>query len=96
MPDCFIVPDEGIWPSVALEIGYTESYDELQADVDLLLEGSQGKIRVVILVKIDPLGPNDTHCQAGFVEVHEYDPVSGTRKKRGRRKVIPTHGFYSA
>jgi hypothetical protein len=74
--------------TLALEIGYTESYDELQADADLLLEGSQGKIRVVILVKVDPLGPNDTHWGAGFVEVHEYDPISGTRKKRGRRKVF--------
>ncbi|KKK25954.1 hypothetical protein ARAM_003530 [Aspergillus rambellii] len=74
--------------SVALKVRFSETYNQLIADADLLLEGSQGKIRVVILVKLSPLGLNDTHCQAGFVEVHEYNPASGTRQKRGGRKTL--------
>ncbi|PTU16900.1 hypothetical protein P175DRAFT_0447335, partial [Aspergillus ochraceoroseus IBT 24754] len=56
-------------PSVALKVRFSETYNQLIADADLLLEGSQGKIRVVILV-------------------HEYNPASGTRQKRGGRKTL--------
>ncbi|KAE8377015.1 hypothetical protein BDV26DRAFT_264496 [Aspergillus bertholletiae] len=69
-PDCIIVPGDGTWPSIALEVGYSETYDELIADADILLEGSQGKIHVVIPVKLGTLQPNDTHLQTGFVELH--------------------------
>lgn len=87
MPDGFVMPDHGIWPSVALEVGYTEPYERLLSDADLLLEGSEGRIRVVTLVKLQPLGPGETSVQSGFVELHEYDAVSGFRKKRGNKKV---------
>ncbi|KAB8219306.1 hypothetical protein BDV33DRAFT_113675 [Aspergillus novoparasiticus] len=86
-PDCFIVPG-GIWPSVTLEVGYSETYTKLLRDADLLLEGSEGEIRVMILVKVVPLGPNDTQFTSGFVELHEYDPASGTRKIRGHRRTL--------
>ena len=39
-----MIPDNGIWPSIALEVGYTKSYDRLLSDADLLMEGSQGMI----------------------------------------------------
>ncbi|KAE8134447.1 hypothetical protein BDV38DRAFT_163048 [Aspergillus pseudotamarii] len=86
-PDCFIT-SRGIWPGVTLEVGYSETYDKLLQDADLMLEGSQGKIRLVILVKLVPPGPNDTHFETGFVELHEYNPASGTRRKRGWRKTL--------
>lgn len=66
-----MMPDCGIWPSVALEVGYTEPCKRLLSDADLLLEGSEGRIRVVILVKLQPLGPGETSVQSGFVELHE-------------------------
>lgn len=73
----------------ALDASYSETYEQLKGDADLLLEGSEGRIRVVILVKISPLGRQETCCQSGFVEIHEYDHTSGTRRKRGQRKVFP-------
>ncbi|OJJ70635.1 hypothetical protein ASPBRDRAFT_197336 [Aspergillus brasiliensis CBS 101740] len=87
-PDCFIVPDDRILPSVALEVGYRESYNQLKADADLLLEGCQGNIRAVIIVKLSVLGLEDTKCESGFVEVHEYDAASGAGKMRGRREIL--------
>ncbi|KAE8313288.1 hypothetical protein BDV41DRAFT_536829 [Aspergillus transmontanensis] len=86
-PDCFIAPG-GIWPSITLEVGYSETYAKLLRDADLLLEGSEGEIRVMILVKVVPLRPNDTKFTRGFVELHEYDPASGTRKIRGHRRTL--------
>ncbi|PLN81205.1 hypothetical protein BDW42DRAFT_169391 [Aspergillus taichungensis] len=86
MPDCLVIPEDDIWPSIPLEIGYSETYEQLKGDVNLLLEGSQGRIRVVILVKISPLGPRDTCCQTGPVEIHNYDNTSGTKKERDETK----------
>lgn len=94
-PGCFITP-RGIWPSVALEFGYSETYDKLLQDADLLSEGSQGKICVVILVKLVPLGPNDTYFESGFVELHEYNLASGTRRKGGQIRVRVMHGAHFA
>lgn len=34
--------------------------------------------------------------ETGFVELHKYDPMSGTRKRRGNRKVIRICGFHTA
>jgi hypothetical protein len=76
-----------IWPTVALEIGYSESFDALEQDADLLLQGSEGRIKIVILVKLEPLKEEETIIQAGFVEVHVFDPDSGQRRERGRRMV---------
>lgn len=87
MPDGFLMPVPGIWPSVALEVAYIEPYERLLCDAELLLEGSEGRIRVVILIKLQPLGPGDTSVQSGFVQLHEFDAGSGSRKKRGNRKV---------
>ncbi|KAE8364645.1 hypothetical protein BDV27DRAFT_112284 [Aspergillus caelatus] len=86
-PDCFIT-SRGIWPGVTLEVGYSETYNKLLQDADIMLEGSQGKIHLVILVKLVPPGPSDTHFESGFVELHEYNPASGTRRKRGQRRTL--------
>ena len=79
--------DKGIWPTIALKTVYNETYDELLTDAELLLEGSEGEICVDVIVKIEPVRPEDIQCRSGFVEVHEYNPVSGTCKKRGHQKV---------
>ncbi|KAL5361062.1 hypothetical protein BJX96DRAFT_151340 [Aspergillus floccosus] len=95
IPDVFVIPevpttpnDHTIWPTVALEIGYSESFDHLKQDADLLLQGSEGRIKSVILIKLDPLKEDETSIQAGFVEVHIFDQISGQRRKRGRRMTL--------
>ncbi|KAG0636740.1 hypothetical protein HOY80DRAFT_333225 [Tuber brumale] len=44
VPDCAIVPRGRFWPTLVFEFGYAEPYEDLKADVKLLLEGSAGKI----------------------------------------------------
>lgn len=41
------------WPTVALETGYSESPDSLSQDADILLNGSGGRIEIVITVKME-------------------------------------------
>ncbi|KAG0634874.1 hypothetical protein HOY80DRAFT_1004790 [Tuber brumale] len=55
VPDCAIIPRGRPWPTIVFEFGYTEPYDDLKADVKLLLEGSRGNITKAILIKLDPL-----------------------------------------
>ncbi|KAE8359163.1 hypothetical protein BDV27DRAFT_162887 [Aspergillus caelatus] len=100
IPNVFVIPkvpatsnNNTIWPTIALEIGYSESFDALKQDADLLLQGSEGRIKTVILVKLEPLKEDETIIQAGFVEVHVFDPNSGQRRKRGRSMTLypPPH-----
>jgi len=44
VPDCALFPRGRFWPTIVFEFGYAEQYDDLKADVKLLLEGSGGKI----------------------------------------------------
>ncbi|EAU33583.1 predicted protein [Aspergillus terreus NIH2624] len=88
-PDFFFIPDRLPFPSVALEVGYSETYEHLLHSMDLLLEGSGGHARVVILVKVFPIQRDQTEIESAFVEVHEYDASSGRRKRRGGRKISP-------
>jgi hypothetical protein len=66
-----------------LEVGYSETYQELLNDVDVLLEGSAGGIQQVILIKIEPLSPNTSEIRQGFVEVWKYDESTGRKKMVG-------------
>ncbi|KAN0080679.1 hypothetical protein V8E54_003883 [Elaphomyces granulatus] len=66
--------------------GY-ESYQELLHDADVLLEGSAGEIRRVILIKIEPLSRNASQIR-GFVEVWKYDESTGRKKIVGERQVL--------
>ena len=68
------------------EIGYTEPYGNLKDDVKLLLEGSEGRISKVIIIKIEPLREGETEVQRGFVEM--WHLRKGRAKKDGGRKVI--------
>lgn len=40
------------FPLVAVEVGFTETYEQLLADMNLWLKGSEGKVRAVILVSL--------------------------------------------
>ncbi|KAN0067012.1 hypothetical protein V8E54_014936 [Elaphomyces granulatus] len=86
-------PDESIFPgiksrkklTICLEVGYTESYEKLLRDADLLLEGSTGKIGRVILVNPEPLTEGATEIKEGFVEVWKYDTLTGHKIVVGDR-----------
>ncbi|KAI9034887.1 uncharacterized protein KD926_005163 [Aspergillus affinis] len=88
IPDTFLIPKgDDIWPATAFEIDDSEQYDDLKCDADLLLQGSEGQIGTVVLVKLDPLRNNQTCVQSGFVEIYTYDSESGKSRQRGKRMV---------
>jgi hypothetical protein len=55
----------------------------------MLLEGSEGGVRAVILVKVEPIDPKIDECLSrGFVEVWAWDPEIHCIRRRGPRMVI--------
>ena len=86
VPDVAIIPGERLWPTVTFEFGYTHRYEQLKERVKLLLEGAEGMISKVIVVKVEPLVAGETEIQAGFVEM--WCLVKGKAKKDRGRKVI--------
>lgn len=75
------------WPTIALEMGYSETHDALMNDADLLLEGTRGNIALAINVKIEPLGPDSKQTQKGYVELHKFDAGTRKRERIGERQV---------
>jgi hypothetical protein len=69
-----------------LESGCSEGYDDLLDDVDLLLIGSEGRIGIAIVVKIEPRAQGEDTIQRAFIEVYEYNKDSQSRKKYGGRQ----------
>ena len=59
----------------------SESYESLVEDATILLEGSKGRVGLVIIIKIFPLKPRETTLQKGFVEVWYLGPLTS---KAGR------------
>ena len=49
-----------------MEIGYTESIEDLREDANLLLEGSFGAIGIAIVIKIKPLKSQQQMIQPTF------------------------------
>ena len=76
-----------MWPTMALEAGYSESYEALLEDTDLLLKGTEGSIGIVIVVKLEPLKANETTIQNGFVQAFKYDRSTNGRVRYGGRMV---------
>lgn len=76
------------WPTLVLELGYGESYDELVTGTDILLEGSRGRIGFAIVVWIRCLTASDDEIQEGYVELHKYNKDTGKRDRIGERQVI--------
>jgi hypothetical protein len=68
---------------VTLEVGYTKPYEDLLEDANIRLEGSQGQINLVILVKISPLGRDDEKILSGFVELFYYNETTRRKAKKG-------------
>ncbi|CUS10607.1 unnamed protein product [Tuber aestivum] len=84
VPDVALVPGECSWPTVAFEFGYAEPYNQLKEDAKLLLEGSEGQIAKVIVIKLEPLQEEETEIQKGFVEVWQLR--DGVARKEGQKK----------
>jgi hypothetical protein len=82
-----IWPTDRAWPSICLEVGYTEDYPDLLADVDLLLEGTNGRVGQVIVVKLTPLQAGETAIKEAFLEVWGFDAVKGKKKKHVQKMV---------
>jgi hypothetical protein len=59
-------------------LGYSDPYNKLLGDATLLLEGSGGRIGLVVLIKIDP---PETAVTNAFLEMWEFSRGAG--KKRG-------------
>ena len=73
-PDAGFCPDDNTGlPTIAVEVGYSETLDDLQFDARVLLEGSQGQIQLVILIHIQPLQRGDTSIQKAVIQLWEYD-----------------------
>lgn len=70
-----------------MEVGYSESYEDLTQDARLLLEESTGNIGTAILIKIQPLMPNEQNIKTAFLQAYHYDPVKGKGVPRGGREV---------
>jgi len=80
-----LFPGERSWPTIAFEFGYAETEEHLRRDVKLLLEGSEGKIKKAILIKLEPLKAEQTSIQDGYVEV--WGLKDGVASKEGRKRV---------
>jgi hypothetical protein len=86
-PDSAIYLDDRIWPTIAFECGYSETHAKLLDDIDLLLEGSEGRIGFVIVAKIEPLKPDETQIKDGHIKRYCYTWDTGKRSKVGRTLV---------
>ncbi|QSS52226.1 no significant blast hit [Histoplasma capsulatum var. duboisii H88] len=74
MPDCAIFVSTLEYPTIAMEIAYTETYEDLKKHARLLLEGTAGMISIAILVKIVPLRSDESHIQSAVTGVL---PING-------------------
>ena len=84
-PNCALIPRGRFWPSIVFEIGYAEPYEDLKADVKLLLEGSGGKITKAILIHLTPLLDGQRELNCGKLEVWKL--VSGKATKETGHRV---------
>ncbi|EED18658.1 hypothetical protein TSTA_123860 [Talaromyces stipitatus ATCC 10500] len=96
MEDCAFYPSlDRKWPTVALEVGYAESYENLVQNATLLLRGSQERISLVILVKLQPLKEDETEIQKGFLEVWTYDHERKNYFKLGNQQLYPRPSYHA-
>ena len=62
----------------------------------MLLVGSQGRIGLVVVVKIEPLKADETTIQNGFVQVYKYDRQMNRRVTHGGRMVKFYYASFSS
>lgn len=86
--DAYVIVSGRIFPTIALETGYSESEEKLKEDAHVVLNGSTGKVGVVILVKMTPVAPGQTMPQDGFVEAWGYNRSNNGIRKIWYRKVL--------
>ena len=64
VPDTVLTTNTlGAYPTIAVEIGFTESLDKLYRDAEVLLNGSRGRIELVILLKASE---TDQHAKSEY------------------------------
>ncbi|KAL3461760.1 hypothetical protein BJX64DRAFT_260093 [Aspergillus heterothallicus] len=87
-PESQIRVRDARWPTIALVVRSTESYNKLLSNASLLLEGSRDEIQCVILLKVEPLKQDKAAIESGFVETHYYHQVRGRSVQVGLREYI--------
>jgi hypothetical protein len=67
------------YPTIVVEVGYSDTYDMLVKDVDAWLLGSLGYIRCAILIKLEKPAIDDDFGDiakwTGFIEVYHLEAV---------------------
>ncbi|KAH8811487.1 hypothetical protein F5884DRAFT_749862 [Xylogone sp. PMI_703] len=49
-----IRPNDGDWPSLVIEAGYSESFPKLRMDMEWWIGNSAGDVKIVLLIKVSP------------------------------------------
>ncbi|KLJ09356.1 hypothetical protein EMPG_15219 [Blastomyces silverae] len=88
MPDCAVFISALDYPTITMEVAYTETYENLKEDARLLLEGTAGEISIAILVKIVPLKPDESRVRSACVQLYEYDSLQNKAIPRGGRETL--------
>ncbi|KAJ5895219.1 hypothetical protein N7495_006910 [Penicillium taxi] len=69
-PDFFIRTDDEVLPSLVIEVGWSESYDDLLSDLNLLMIGGDGMIRTTIIIKLSKSTKRGVTTVNGFIELY--------------------------
>lgn len=74
-------PDQRGFPTIVVEVGYSETYGQLKKDVDAWLLGSLGYVRCAILIKLQKperdVDFGESKKWNGFIEVWHREVESG-------------------
>ncbi|KAE8310685.1 hypothetical protein BDV41DRAFT_368961 [Aspergillus transmontanensis] len=85
-PDFFIRTNDDRFPSLAIECGWSESYNSLLNDMNLLLVGGEGDIRAVVIVNWQL--SRSTSVVSGAVELYVLDRA-GMPIRRQQEVIFP-------
>ncbi|KAJ6150362.1 hypothetical protein N7471_001561 [Penicillium samsonianum] len=85
-PDLFVRSSCDRLPSFVIESGWSESWNALMNDMNLLLVGGNGDVRAVAILKWNLNRP--TRLVSGFVELYVRDR-NGIPVKRQREEIFP-------
>lgn len=88
-PDFFIRPEDFVLPTVAFESGWSETYPRLHSDMNLLLVGGNGAIKVVIIANWTRRSGGRV---AGTLEVWKLDRRGVFPQLQQREDIYPVPG----
>ena len=74
--DLTITPTVALYPSIAFECGWSESFPGLRKDKDLWIGGCGGHVKLVILIKFNKLAGGRV---SGMIEVWAGDAAANDR-----------------